>query len=324
VYWIELKRLKSPKGKKMILCCGEALIDMVPVVGANGESTYAPLSGGAIFNTSIALGRLEIPAKILSGVSNDLFGEQLVDELHTSNVGTDLLIRSKRPTTLAFVKLTDGHAQYTFYDENSAGRMIDTSELPAVGSDVDALYFGGISLCADPAATTYENLAIREGGQKVVMIDPNIRISFIEDEGAYRDRLDRMMAVADIVKTSDEDLDWIIPGLMPLEAKVEALYDKGAKIVILTKGSQGAEAHVQGQDVVFVSAPKVTVADTVGAGDTFNAGFLAQLHNLGLLNKSALGDIDGESLAQALGYAAKVAAITVSRSGANPPYLSEL
>lgn len=308
----------------MILCCGEALIDMVPVVGVNGESTYAPLSGGAIFNTSIALGRLQIPTKILSGVSNDLFGEQLVDELNTSNVATDLLIRSKRPTTLAFVKLTDGHAQYTFYDENSAGRMIETSELPVVGSDVDALYFGGISLCADPAATTYENLATREGGQKVVMIDPNIRISFIDDEDAYRGRLDRMIAVADIVKTSDEDLDWIIPGDLPLSKKIDVLHQKGAGIVILTKGSQGAEAHVQGQDAVFVTAPKVDVADTVGAGDTFNAGFLAQLHNLGLLNKEALENIDEDSLAQALSFAAKVAAVTVSRSGANPPYLSEL
>jgi len=308
----------------MILCCGEALIDMVPVEGANGESTYAPLSGGAVFNTSIALGRLELPVKCLSGISNDLFGEQLVNELHASNVATDLLIRSKRPTTLAFVKLIDGHAQYTFYDENSAGRMIETSELPLVGSDVEALYFGGISLCVDPAATTYENLATREGGQKVVMVDPNIRISFIDDEDAYRGRIDRMIAVADIVKTSAEDLDWMIPGDIPLETKVSELHKKGAGIVILTKGSKGAEAHVQGQDPVFVSAPKVTVADTVGAGDTFNAGFLAQLHKLGLLNKAALQNIDGDSLGQALEFAAKVAAITVSRSGANPPYLSEL
>ena len=114
----------------MILCCGEALIDMVPVKGVDGRDAFAPLSGGAIFNTAIALGRLEVPVQLLSGVSNDLFGTQLAAELLSSNVGTDLLVRSKRPTTLAFVKLTNGQAQYTFYDENSAGRMMVSEDLP--------------------------------------------------------------------------------------------------------------------------------------------------------------------------------------------------
>ena len=103
---------------------------MIPIRGVDGQDAFTPLTGGAILNTSIALGRLEVPVGILSGVSNDLFGAQLVDQLHTSQVSTDLLIRSDRPTTLAFVKLTKGQAQYTFYDENSAARMLARDDIP--------------------------------------------------------------------------------------------------------------------------------------------------------------------------------------------------
>lgn len=308
----------------MILCCGEALIDMVPVGSTEDQTAYRPLSGGAIFNTAIGLGRLEIPVQFLSGVSTDLFGEQLVTELHASNVGTDLLVRSKRPTTLAFVKLIDGQARYTFYDENSAGRMIELADTPHVGDDVNALYFGGISLCAEPAASAYESLALRGAAAKVVMIDPNIRTSFIEDEVAYRARLDRMIAAADIVKTSDEDLDWIVPGDGSSADKIAKLHQNGAGIVILTKGSDGASAFIKGQEVARVEVPKVIVVDTVGAGDTFNAGLLAQLSNMGLLEKTALNGIDANALGLALKFAAKVAAVTVSRAGANPPLLAEL
>lgn len=308
----------------MILCCGEALIDMVPCDHADHNVTYAPLSGGAIFNTAIGLGRLEVPVQFLSGISTDLFGEQLVSDLKASGVGTERLIRSKRPTTLAFVKLTDGQAKYTFYDENSAGRMITPNDLPDVGPDISALYFGGISLCAEPAAGAYETLAMQRASAAVMMIDPNIRTSFIEDETAYRARLERMMGMADIVKVSDEDLDWICPSATGLDSQIAALHTMGAGIVILTKGSAGASAYIKGQTAVHVDVPKVSVVDTVGAGDTFNAGVLAQLNALGLLTKTHLASITPTALSQALEFAAKVAAITVSRAGANPPRLADL
>lgn len=308
----------------MILCCGEALIDMIPVADANGETAFAPLSGGAIFNTSIALGRLEVSAGLLSGVSNDLLGEQLARELVASNVATDLLVRSDRPTTLAFVKLTNGHAEYTFYDENSAGRMIEVADLPVLPDDVAVLYFGGISLCAEPAASSYEALLVREAGDRVVMIDPNIRTSFISDETNYRARLTNMMSVSDIVKVSDEDLDWIVPGDDSLDAKAEALLALGAEVVIVTKGSDGPSAYRRGVAPVHVPVPKVTVVDTVGAGDTFNAGFLAALKRVGCESKSAVRALTVAELEAALTFATKVAAVTVSRKGANPPFLKEL
>jgi fructokinase len=297
---------------------------MIPVAGPNGEPAFSPLSGGAIFNTSIALGRLEVPVGLLSGISNDLLGEQLVDELVGSHVSPDLLIRSNRPTTLAFVKLTNGHAEYTFYDENSAGRLIEISDLPEISETISTLYFGGISLCAEPAASTYEALFLREATKRVTMIDPNIRTSFIADEAGYRKRLNRMISVADIVKVSDEDLDWIIADGDDIEAKVETLHQLGAKVVIVTKGGDGPFAYVAGAKVVHVGVPKVTVVDTVGAGDTFNAGFLAALANAECLSKSAIGDINSEELKLALEFAVRVAAVTVSRAGANPPTLKEL
>lgn len=308
----------------MILCCGEALIDMIPMTGTDGQTGFAPLSGGAIFNTSIALGRLEVPVHLLSGISNDLFGAQLVDGLTASNVGTDLLIRSDQPTTLAFVRLTDGQAQYTFYDENSAGATIETTQLPAIPDTISTLYFGGISLCADPAASSYAALCLREASSKVVMMDPNIRTSFIKDESAYRARLNQMMSVADIVKVSDEDLDWIVQTETTEAGQVKILQDLGVNLVIVTKGSEGAFAYTRHAEVIHVPVPKVTVVDTVGAGDTFNAGFVAKLHGLGCLTKDAIATITPDQMQAAMEYAVNVAAVTVSRAGANPPTLAEM
>ena len=307
----------------MILCCGEALIDMVPVDPLADQSPYMPLSGGAIYNTSIALGRLEVPVHLLSGVSNDLFGKQLASGLEASNVGTSLLMRSDRPTTLAFVKLINGQANYTFYDENSAGGAITTEDLPVL-PDVSALYFGGISLCTEPAASVYEHLALREAPSRVLMIDPNIRQSFIKDEGAYRARIGRILDQADIVKVSDEDLDWIETGTEAHDVKLERFCKKIGGLIIVTRGGDGASAYAGGSLIAHVKPPKTIVKDTVGAGDTFNAGFLASLHNAKVLDKQSIANISADDVENALHYAAKVAAVTVSRSGANPPFLKEL
>ena len=130
----------------MILSCGEALIDMLPRVTTGDEPAFAPYPGGAVFNTAIALGRLGAPSAFLSGLSTDLFGRMLTDALEASRVDTALAIRSDRPTTLAFVTLTNGQASYAFYDENTAGRMIAEADLPTLPETVEALFFGGLFL----------------------------------------------------------------------------------------------------------------------------------------------------------------------------------
>lgn len=306
----------------MILCCGEALIDMLPRVTESGEQAFAPYPGGAVFNTAVALGRLGASTGFLCGLSHDLFGAQLAAALASSGVDHQLCPQSDRPTTLAFVTLTNGHARYAFYDENTAMRMLAPDDLPALDDDVTALFFGGISLVSEPCGSAFEALALREAPERVVMLDPNIRQGFIKDERAYRARLSRMIAVADILKLSDEDLVWLMPG-QPEAAAIAALRDAGPALVLVTRGAAGAEAH-HANGVVKVPAFPVAVVDTVGAGDTFNAGFLLALDRADTLDRRSLRDLPLQIIHEALTLAACAAAITAGRAGADPPSLVEL
>ncbi|WP_300517765.1 carbohydrate kinase [Aliiroseovarius sp.] len=308
----------------MILCCGEALIDMIPTPTGSGPDGFVPHSGGAVFNTAIALGRLGVQTGMLTGLSSDMFGRQLAESLKASHVDTSHVVLSDRPTTLAFVRLVDGHATYCFFDENSAGRMLDQADFPALSSEVSTLFFGGISLACEPAADAYSTLLARESRGRAVMIDPNIRPRFIKDIVRYRSRLDRMISHADIVKVSDEDLNWLLPSPLSLHEKVSVLLEKGPSAVILTRGGEGATGFLADGSEVRVAAERAEIADTVGAGDTFNAGVLAKLSELGCLTKAHLQNLTTDTLRLAMEHGAKVAAVTVSRTGANPPWAREL
>jgi fructokinase len=307
----------------MILSCGEALIDMLPRTTTLGEPAFSPYAGGAVFNTAIALGRLGAPSAFFSGISNDMLGQILTETLEASKVDTQYCARSDRPTTVAFVKLVDGQATYAFYDENTAGRLLSQDQLPTLPAAISTLFFGGISLVNDPAASTYEALQTRESATRVTMIDPNIRPGFIAGkESEYRARIERMIARADIVKLSDEDLHWLL-GAGDVSTLARQVLEKGPKLVFITEGAAGARAITATQNR-FVAATRVTVADTVGAGDTFNAGALAALHDAGALTKSALATLSDATLDAALTLGTKAAAVTVSRPGANPPWRHEL
>lgn len=306
----------------MILCCGEALIDMLPRVTTLGETGFAPYSGGAVFNTAIALGRLGTPVEFFTGLSSDLFGDMLRQTLRESGVGTRYSSVSDRPTTLAFVKLTDGHAKYVFYDENTAGRMLSKDDLPSLGDDVSAMLFGAISLIPEPCGSAYESLMSREHSRRVTMLDPNIRPNFIPDPAAHRARIMRMVAMADIVKLSDEDLAWFGES-GDTEAIVARWLALGPRLILLTRGGDGATGYTA-RHRVTVPAKRVTVADTVGAGDTFNAGVLAGLHEKGLLTKTAIAGLAEDEIRAALDLGIRAAAVTVSRAGANPPWRREL
>ena len=304
----------------MILACGEALIDMLPRHTEAGEAAFAPYPGGAVFNTAIALGRLGATVGFFSGLSNDLFGQMLREALEASNVDTSAAHISDRPTTLAFVRLIDGHATYAFYDENTAGRMLTEGDLPE--THADALFFGGISLVGEPCGSVYEALMARAAPRRVIMVDPNIRPSFITDEPAFRARLDRMLVLADIVKLSDEDLRWLL-GDVTIEEGARQVLAKGARVVLITGGAKGAHGFMADVEI-FVPARKVAVVDTVGAGDTFNAGVLASLWRQGCLSKTGIETLSEAGLRHALELGAQAAAITVSRAGANPPWEREL
>lgn len=301
----------------MIISVGESLIDMLPRTSEAGEACFAPYAGGAVMNTAIALGRLGSASSFLTGLSTDLMGDVLRETLTASNVNLDHAVGSDRPTTLAFVKLTDGHASYFFYDENTAGRMMTPADMPALPATIKAYFTGGIWLAVEPCGTALEALMTREAPGRVAMIDPNVRPGFVKDRAAYAARIDRMIGMADIVKLSDEDAQWLYGKTDPA-----ALLAKGPKVVLVTEGAKGATAHTL-RGSVHVAAPKIIVADTVGAGDTFNAGFLASLDRDGLLSKSAVANLSDDALRAALTLGTRAAAITCSRPGANPPWAHE-
>lgn len=304
----------------MILCCGEALIDMLPRRTVAGENAFAPHAGGAVFNTAVALGRLGAPVGFFSGLSSDLFGDILRETLAAAHVDAGPAHTSDRPTTLAFVTLTGGQASYAFYDENTAGRMLSVDNLPETGAE--ALFFGGISLVAEPCGSAYEALMLREAPGRVTMIDPNIRPGFVTDDAAYRARIDRMMGAADIVKLSDEDLHWL-RGAGDLDRLAAGIVEMGPKLVCITEGAKGVTGYTR-DGAIFAPATQATVVDTVGAGDTFNAGLLAALWEAGALSKDRLDGLEPETLRAALSLGGRCAAITVGRAGANPPWKAEL
>ncbi|WP_162652791.1 carbohydrate kinase [Lentilitoribacter sp. Alg239-R112] len=306
----------------MIVCCGEALIDMLPRKLTSSEDVFLPVPGGAIFNTAIALGRLGEDVGFISGISTDMFGTQLVEALNASHVSESYCIRNDQPTTLAFVKLTDGNAKYSFFDEQSAGRNISQQDLPTISADVEALHFGAISLIPEPCGSTYETLLLKQAPSHVISLDPNIRISFIKDAEKHRARIKRMAEASDIIKVSDEDLAWIAETSNE-RSQIDQWLSASASIVIITRGGDGADVYTKNYH--FNSpAIKTTIVDTVGAGDTFNAGLLSGLKRANLLRKDKLVSIGQDDLEKAVHLANKVASITVSRAGANPPWKHEL
>lgn len=301
----------------MILCCGEALIDMLPGETSQGEACLVPKPGGAVFNTAIALGRLGADVALFTGISDDLFGRQLEQELAASNVSQNALVRMNAPTSLAFVDLQDGDASYTFYTNGAADNSLIPADGPKDLSVYDAAFFGGISLCTDPTATTLQTLMHRlKAVGCLTMIDPNIRPSFIQDEKAYRARLSDMMRVADVVKVSIEDLTWLVPDGETASEKISMASLNQDTLVLVTNGAKGASAF-DGQGALKRDVPsrRVNVVDTVGAGDTFNAGVLFKFDG----RKPSSHD-----LASAIAFANACAAVTVSRRGANPPTLAEV
>ncbi len=306
----------------MILCCGEALIDFLPRKGADGADVYQPFNGGSIYNTAIALGRLGANVSYFGGLSTDFFGDSLVAGLKESLVDIRPAKIQSLDTTLAFVKLTNGQARYVFVDAASASRMVTKKDLPKLTKSCAALHFGSISLIPEPSGGAFEALMKRECKTRVISVDPNIRASLIKSKTAHMARLNRLIAMADILKISDEDVHWMT-GHKDLAKAAKAWLKKGPKIVAITKGGDGVEIYTKSFGFVQ-AAPKVVVADTVGAGDTFTAGFLATLLKDGNLTKKALSMISEDDLRHAADFAARAAAVTCTRPGANPPWAHEM
>lgn len=310
----------------MIICAGESLIDMVSFVTENGEVQYSPHVGGSILNSAIALGRLGADAYYCGAVSNDTYGGLIEDCLKDSKVQEDFIIKTNRPTTLAYADVTDGVAKYSFVDEHSAGRLIDENSLkPFVNkiNNAKALLVGGISLQAEPCGTNWQWLVEQVAGHCVIYFDANIRPDFIEDKDKYLERFERLTRKVDIIKISEEDYSYLY-GTKDFEKVSAEWLEGGIKMIVLTLGEKGAKVMYGGGKEIRVGIEPVKAIDTIGAGDSFNAGFLFDLDKQKMLDQEKLASIDTSTLKKTLTFANQVARFTVTQKGANPPWLHQI
>jgi fructokinase len=302
----------------VILVGGEALYDLV----VDGSDELRAHPGGAAFTTARTIGRLQQPVAYLGRLSSDHFGTTLERMLAADGVRLDAVVRTEDPTTLALAEIDGtGSARYRFYERaTSAPGLTTEAALAALPAAVGILHVGTLGLMLEPMATAYEAVVEELSGRALIAVDPNIRPWVLADGEAYRRRLRRVLGHADVVKVSEEDLAWLDPQRTPAAA-ARALLDQGPRVVLLTRGSDGALALTADGGEAAVLAPPITVVDTIGAGDAFGGGFLAWWRSQGL-GRDDLDDTD--LVVEATRFAALVAAQTVARPGASPPFLREL
>ncbi|MFC7303904.1 carbohydrate kinase [Streptomyces monticola] len=307
----------------MIVVAGEALIDLVPAGPAaeNELPALLPKRGGGPYNTAVALARLGSPAAFCSRLSTDHFGAALLGALAADGVDTALVQRGDEPTTLAVAHLaTDGSAAYSFHVEGAADRLFELPErLP---ESTRALSFGTCSLVLEPGASAYEELMHREAGRGTfTALDPNIRAGLIADPAAYRARFRSWLPSVSLLKLSEEDAAWLAQS-DDFAASAKEWLAHGPDAVVLTRGGAGLTVFTRDGRELSVPGERVEVVDTIGAGDTVNAALLHRLDTHGALTGSRA--LDGEQWRDVLAFAARAAAVTCSRPGAQPPYAAEL
>ncbi|MDT0610744.1 carbohydrate kinase family protein [Streptomyces lancefieldiae] len=300
----------------MIVVAGEALIDLVPQ-GTGALAALRPALGGGPYNTAVALGRLGSPTAFCSRVSSDAFGEALLDRLRATGVDVSPVQRGAEPTTLAVASVgADGSAAYSFYVEGTADRLFTVPT--ALPSGTRAVSFGTCSLVLEPGASAYEEL-LRETAARGVFtaLDPNIRAGLIPDADAYRARFKSWLPSVSLLKLSAEDAEWL--GGTPQEWLAA-----GPSAVVVTRGGAGLTAYTRDGGEYAVPGRRAEVVDTIGAGDTVNAALLHGLAVRDALGEEAVTALGPEGWAGLLDFAARAAAITCSRAGAEPPYAHEM
>jgi fructokinase len=307
----------------MLLSCGDALIDFLPVKSADGRDALLPMVGGSCLNIAVGMARLGAPAGFVGGISTDLFGRMIAGHAEASQVELRYAARSARPTTLAFARAVDGEAHYAFYDQETASRHWTYRKGSLPFGAIDAVHLGSTTLV--DAGGSAQALAMVEEvrGSATISFDPNCRPSLVHDKAEYVRRMDDFAVRADIVRLSDTDFAFLYGG-NDYAAKAKALLAVGARLFVVTHGAGGAQAWHRRAGAIKVDAPRVDVVDTVGAGDSFQAGLLFALRAMGRIGIEPLDALDADELRRALAFAAACAALTCTRAGADPPRISEV
>lgn len=307
----------------MFVVCGEALMDVYVRDCTPTGLLLDARTGGSPFNVAVGLARLGQAVHLLGGLSRDASGERLMQMLRDEGVGTSLVVRSDAPTALGVVSVgPTGVPSYAFHGHGSADRLVDEASMPPLPEAVTAIQFGSFSVAVEPIGSALRALAAREAGRRLLAYDPNVRLNVEADVGRWRAVIDELVGQVDLLKVSDEDLGLLYPDRSPARVAEDWL-GAGAKLVVVTRGATGSEAWGR-QGHASARSLLVDVVDTVGAGDTFQAGLLTWLAEHGALTPASVNGLDPHQLGAMLRFAARAASVTCSRRGADLPRREEL
>ncbi|MBI6553969.1 carbohydrate kinase [Pseudomonas sp. LY-1] len=311
----------------MYLVCGEALFDFFSEDDPSGQASklnYKAIAGGSPFNVAVGLRRLGIEAALFGGVSTDFLGQRLLQVLRDEGVNPQFLVEFAAPTTLAMVAVgADGSPQYSFRGEGCADRQLTRAHLPTLGDEVRGLHVGSFSLVVQPIGDTLLALVQRESGKRLISLDPNVRLNPQPDIQLWRERVAELVKYADLIKVSDEDLHLLYPDQSP-ESVLEGWLEHRCQLVFLTRGGNGASVFSRQHGHWSQPAVKVVMADTVGAGDTFQAALIAWLTEQQLDSVEGLQQLTRAQIDAMLGFAIRAAAMTCGKTGPDLPYRQQL
>ncbi|CAM2774775.1 fructokinase [Pseudomonas gessardii] len=311
----------------MYLVCGEALFDFFSQEDASGQASkvnFKAIAGGSPFNVAVGLRRLGIEVGLLAGLSSDYLGQRLRQVLRDEGVRDDYLVEFAAPTTLAMVALgANGSPHYSFRGEGCADRQLQLGHLPVLDAQVRGLHFGSFSLVVQPVADSLLALLRRESGQRLISLDPNVRLNPEPDIEVWRQRVAELVQHADLIKVSDEDLHLLYPGQAP-ESVLHGWLQYRCQLIFLTRGGQGATVFSRQHGSWSAPAVPVVMADTVGAGDTFQAALIAWLTEQQLDSVDGVQGLAREQIDAMLRFAIRAAALTCSKTGPDLPYRQQL
>ncbi len=307
----------------MFIVCGEALFDVFATGDTPTGIGFDGRIGGSPFNVALGLARLGQPVGFCGGIGSGFAGERLMRALADEGIRADAVARIDAPTTLSLIGLdARGVPSYAFYGHGAADRLLQPEHLAAIPAAARAFHFGSYAMVVHPVGATQRALVEREYRRSVISYDPNIRTNVEPDLDSWRATLQWMLPRTHLLKLSDEDLALLYPG-RSLDDFAQGAMAAGTPLVVVTRGAEGAVGYTRKACITQAPVPAVVV-DTVGAGDTFQAALLTWLAETERLTPEGIACIDAAALTQALGFAARAAALTCARRGADLPRRAEL